>query len=202
DPDAVDLHHLAQSQEPRWRGTDGLPYAAHRHCADRARTPGAPPPRFCGVGHGRATPLTHHADRASTMVRPHRLLRSGRARFPAAGGVPPTRGDRAWAARGLRCQPCRLRPDDGPASIATAIALVLGFSAVAALRYVKHPIIATSVNVAGIGYAVPGTVLALGLLSPLVLVDEGINALARAFGEKGVGLVLAGSSAALIIAYV
>lgn len=48
----------------------------------------------------------------------------------------------------------------------------------------------------------PGTVLALGLLSPLVLVDEGINALAQAFGAKGVGLVLAGSSAALIIAYV
>src|SRR5262249_12655975 len=88
------------------------------------------------------------------------------------------------------------------ASIATAITLVLGFSAVAALRYVKHPIIATSVNVAGIGYAVPGTVLALGLLSPLVRVDEGINALARAFGEKGVGLVLAGSGAALVIAYV
>src|SRR5260370_8070255 len=61
--------------------------------------------------------------------------------------------------------------------------------------------IATSVNVAGVGYAVPGTVLALGLLSPLVLVDEGINALAQAFGAKGVGLVLAGSSAVLIIAY-
>ena len=30
-------------------------------------------------------------------------------------------------------------------------------------------------NIAGIGYAVPGTVLALGLLSPLVLVDEAIN---------------------------
>jgi len=84
------------------------------------------------------------------------------------------------------------------ASIATAITLALGFSAVAALRYEKHPMIATSVNVAGIGYAVPGTVLALGLLSPLVQVDEAINALAQAFGGKGVGLVLAGSSAALI----
>jgi iron(III) transport system permease protein len=88
------------------------------------------------------------------------------------------------------------------ASAATAITLVLGFSAVAALRYVKHPMIATCVNVAGIGYAVPGTVLALGLLAPLVLVDDGINALARAFGGAGVGLVLAGSSAAVIIAYV
>src|SRR5262249_24075670 len=64
-----------------------------------------------------------------------------------------------------------------------------------------HPLIATSANIAGIGYAVPGTVLALGLLSPLVLVDEGINALARAFGDKGVGLVLAGSGAALGIAH-
>ena len=88
------------------------------------------------------------------------------------------------------------------ASTATAITLVVGFLAVAALRYTKHPIIAASVNVAGIGYAVPGTVLALGLLSPLVLVDEGINVLARLFHEKGVGLVLAGSAAALVIAYV
>ena len=88
------------------------------------------------------------------------------------------------------------------ASSATAITLALGFSAVAALRYVKHPVIAASVNVAGIGYAVPGTVLALGLLSPLVLVDDGINALARVFTGTGVGLVLAGSSAAVIIAYV
>ncbi len=88
------------------------------------------------------------------------------------------------------------------ASSATAITLALGFSAVAALRYVKHPAIAASVNVAGIGYAVPGTVLALGLLSPLVLVDDGINVLARLFTGTGVGLVLAGSSAAVIIAYV
>jgi iron(III) transport system permease protein len=58
------------------------------------------------------------------------------------------------------------------------------------------------VNVAGVGYAVPGTVLALGLLSPLVLVDDAINGLARAFGGRGVGLVLAGSAAALVIVYV
>jgi iron(III) transport system permease protein len=88
------------------------------------------------------------------------------------------------------------------ASVATAITLVLGFSAVAALRYVRHPVIAACVNVAGIGYAVPGTVLALGLLAPLVLVDDIINVLTRAFGGAGVGLMLAGSSAAVVIAYV
>src|SRR5690606_19885600 len=50
--------------------------------------------------------------------------------------------------------------------------------------------------------AVPGTVLALGLLSPLVAVDEGLNFFARLAGFGGVGLLLAGSSAAVVIAYV
>jgi iron(III) transport system permease protein len=88
------------------------------------------------------------------------------------------------------------------ASAATAIVLTVGFSAVAALRYVRHPLIAACVATAGIGYAIPGTVLALGLLSPLVLFDEGFNALARALGGQGVGLLLAGSAAAVVIAYV
>jgi iron(III) transport system permease protein len=88
------------------------------------------------------------------------------------------------------------------ASAATAITLILGFWAVVALRHLKHPLIAASVNVAGIGYAVPGTVLALGLLTPLVLVDESINVLSRTLGGPGIGLLLAGSAAAIIIAYV
>ena len=88
------------------------------------------------------------------------------------------------------------------ASIATVVALALGFSAVAALRYLQRPMIAMSVNIAGIGYALPGTVLALGLLSPLVLLDEGLIILAQAFGVDHVGLILAGSGAALVIAYV
>jgi iron(III) transport system permease protein len=88
------------------------------------------------------------------------------------------------------------------ASAATAAALVLGFAAVAALRTLRHPAIAACVNIAGIGYAIPGTVLALGLLSPLVLIDDGINALTRLLGGAGVGLLLAGSAAAVIIAYV
>jgi iron(III) transport system permease protein len=88
------------------------------------------------------------------------------------------------------------------ASAATAIVLVIGFLSVAAQRYLRAPAIAACVNVAGIGYAVPGTVLALGLLSPLVLVDEGINAVARMFGGGGTGLILAGSVAAVVVAYV
>jgi iron(III) transport system permease protein len=88
------------------------------------------------------------------------------------------------------------------ASTATAITLVMGFLAVAALRYTKRPAIAGCVNIAGIGYAVPGTVLALGLLSPLVLVDNALDALSRAATGLGIGLLLTGSAAALVIAYV
>ena len=55
---------------------------------------------------------------------------------------------------------------------------------------------------AGLGYAVPGTVLALALLSPLVAIDEGLNTVSRALTGAGVGLVVAGSGAAIVIAYV
>ena len=51
-------------------------------------------------------------------------------------------------------------------------------------------------RVASLGYAVPGTVLAIGLLTPLALLDRH---LAPALGIHG--LFLVGSSAALVIAY-
>ncbi len=88
------------------------------------------------------------------------------------------------------------------ATSATAITLALGFLAATALRYVKTPLTAACVSIGGLGYAVPGTVLALGLLYPLVLADEGVNAVVRLLGYKGVGLLLAGSAAAVVIAYV
>ena len=85
---------------------------------------------------------------------------------------------------------------------ATVVALLLGFAAVLALRLVRHRLIAACIAIAGLGYAVPGTVLALGLLSPLVLIDDGINWVTRSLLGFGVGLVVAGSGAAVVIAYV
>jgi iron(III) transport system permease protein len=82
------------------------------------------------------------------------------------------------------------------ASIATAAALGLGFGLVAVWRATKDRFFGTSVLAASLGYAMPGTVLALGLLSPLVALDEGINWLTRHSG-----LLIAGSGAALVIAY-
>jgi len=88
------------------------------------------------------------------------------------------------------------------AASATAIAIVLGLSAAIAVRMVRGQIATFSLMIAGLGYAIPGTVLALGLLSPLVGIDNILNALSRAFGGPHLGLVIAGSSAALVIAYV
>jgi iron(III) transport system permease protein len=87
------------------------------------------------------------------------------------------------------------------AGCATALTLALGFGVAFALRLVRRRYAQICVFIAGLGYAVPGTVLALGLLSPLVAVDEAINWVTRSVAGFSVGLVLAGSSAAVVIAY-
>jgi iron(III) transport system permease protein len=84
---------------------------------------------------------------------------------------------------------------------ATALVLALGFGAALALRIVRRPLASMGVFVASLGYAVPGTVLALALLSPLVAVDNIINEAARLMGLTAPGLILAGSGAALVCAY-
>jgi iron(III) transport system permease protein len=54
----------------------------------------------------------------------------------------------------------------------------------------------------GIGYAVPGTVLAIGLLAPIAAADLFIHDAARSLFGMTTGLVVIGSGAALIYAYV
>ena len=88
------------------------------------------------------------------------------------------------------------------AGTATFAVIVLALAATVALRLVQHPAISGCVNFSAIGYAVPGTVLALGLLAPLVGIDEIINWFTVTFAGKTVGLVVAGSSMAVVIAYI
>jgi iron(III) transport system permease protein len=88
------------------------------------------------------------------------------------------------------------------AAAATIVALILGFGAVMAARMIRQPWTGWALTLAGLGYAVPGTVLALALLSPLVAIDEGLNWVSRTVAGVGVGLILAGSGAAIVIAYV
>src|SRR5215204_1610223 len=88
------------------------------------------------------------------------------------------------------------------AAVATAFTLMLGFGVVIALRLTPNVLVGSAVFIAGLGYAVPGTVLALGLLSPLIAVDEAINWLTQVVAGMTVGLVIVGSGAAIVIVYV
>ena len=57
-------------------------------------------------------------------------------------------------------------------------------------------------RVSTVGYALPGTVLAIGLLLPLIAIDDLIAWLAQPFTDASPGLLLMGSTAALVCAYV
>ena len=113
--------------------------------------------------------------------------------------------DLAWEAANRRFDPDLVRAALSTvlfAAGATIVALILGFGAVMAARIIRRDWTGWALTLAGLGYAVPGTVLALALLSPLVAIDEGLNAVSRTVAGVGVGLIVAGSGAAIVIAYV
>lgn len=59
-----------------------------------------------------------------------------------------------------------------------------------------------SLQISALGYAIPGTVLAIGLLSPLSFADHQLHALLKSLGLPPVGLLFSGSLFALVLAYV
>jgi iron(III) transport system permease protein len=71
-----------------------------------------------------------------------------------------------------------------------------------AARFLRSRYADTGLSIAGLGYAIPGTVLALGLLTPLFAADRAFDWLVHATTGTGFGLLLAGSGAAVVIAYV
>jgi len=88
------------------------------------------------------------------------------------------------------------------ATLATLIALGLGFATILAWRWRPSPVRFVAMNISQTGYALPGLVLALGLLTPVLAIDNGLNALAGWLGRSLPGLILVGSGAAVVIAYV
>ncbi|MCK5813353.1 MAG: iron ABC transporter permease [Cocleimonas sp.] len=83
------------------------------------------------------------------------------------------------------------------ALIAVVIALMLSYSK----RLFKSPLIDTSVRVASLGYAVPGTVIAVGVLMPFAWLDNSIDSWMRANFDFSTGLLLSGTLVALVFAY-
>lgn len=83
------------------------------------------------------------------------------------------------------------------AAVAAALALILGY----ARRVASNGFVRPAVRLAGLGYAIPGTVLALGLLMPLATFDNWFDSLMRSSLGVSTGLLLSGSVFALVLAY-
>jgi iron(III) transport system permease protein len=84
------------------------------------------------------------------------------------------------------------------AAAAVAIALTLGY----ARRVAANGFVRPAVRLSGLGYAIPGTVLAIGLLYPLAAFDNRVDAVLRATFGISSGLLLSGSLFAIALAYV
>ncbi len=83
------------------------------------------------------------------------------------------------------------------AFVAVGIALVMAYAA----RLVRRPLVTRAGRAAALGYAIPGAVIAVGILVPLGRLDNLLGeSLETAFGIK-VGLLLTGTIAALVYAY-
>ena len=87
------------------------------------------------------------------------------------------------------------------AAAATVLVVVLGAVVAAAVRLVRGRRVALLARVAALGYAMPGTVLAVGLLWPLAGLDNAMANAIRAATGVSPGLILTGSGAAVVIAY-
>ena len=85
---------------------------------------------------------------------------------------------------------------------ATAATLFLAIIVVTASRFAQHRLTDELKFIVGLGYAVPGTVIALGLLGPLVGIDSLLNLVWRTATGERLGLVVMGSAGAIVVAYV
>ena len=83
------------------------------------------------------------------------------------------------------------------AIIAVTLAIFLGY----AKRNVPTRTVRSCVAVSGLGYAIPGAIIAVGIITPLVWLDHRLIDFFGSYFEINIGLVLSGSIFALLFAY-
>jgi len=89
----------------------------------------------------------------------------------------------------------------GVAAAAAAVTVLVGLALAYARRLAPSLFVRAIVRAAALGYAIPGTVLALGLLIPLAALDNRIDALARSGLGLSTGLMLSGTVLVIVLAY-
>lgn len=87
------------------------------------------------------------------------------------------------------------------AASAALVTVVLGLTLAYARRLAPTRLVRPLVRVAGLGYALPGTVLALGLLISLAAFDNRVDAMMRSAFGISTGLMLSGSITVIVLAY-
>ena len=87
------------------------------------------------------------------------------------------------------------------AGIAAIVTVGLGSVIAYGERVSRSGVVKAFARLASAGYAVPATVLAIGILMPVAALDNAIANSVRAVTGLSIGLVLSGSGAALIYAY-
>ena len=87
------------------------------------------------------------------------------------------------------------------ASITAILAVVLAVLLAYSQRYLQKQSINSLLRIAGLGYAIPGTVIAVGVLIPFIWFDKLINTLTEKVFSYDVGLLLSGTVFILIFAY-
>ncbi len=90
----------------------------------------------------------------------------------------------------------------GAALIAVAVAAALAYAVRLTARGVPARAVTLAARLMNLGYAVPGIVIAVGILLPLATFDNALDAWMKARFGIGTGLLLTGSVAALLYAYV
>lgn len=85
----------------------------------------------------------------------------------------------------------------GAAVLTLALAVFLAYGK----RLRRSRVVAAAVQVAGMGYAVPGLVVAVGVIIPFAWLDHTIDAWMRSAFGVSTGLLLSGTLAAVVFAY-
>jgi iron(III) transport system permease protein len=83
------------------------------------------------------------------------------------------------------------------ATLAVLLALVAGYAG----RASNAPVVRAANRIAGLGYAVPGAVIAVGVLIPVTRLDQWLAGWMQALTGVNPGLILTGGIAALVYAY-
>jgi iron(III) transport system permease protein len=88
------------------------------------------------------------------------------------------------------------------AALAAIIILALGLFVAYAQKLSRSRAVAAAIRLITAGYAIPGAVLGIGVLVPLAAFDNALDALMRKHFSMSTGLILTGSVAGLLFAYV